>query len=111
MTEKFLCHVSFLGRILLLVAMMPCFSGITFAALVQRDLAVAVYEHKPVGDPRTDGPVELMRKNTAVYQSAAKRAASEGAELILFPGKAIGFIFLKQISILFSGKGIMFIFH
>lgn len=50
------------------------------------DIVVSVYEHRAAGSPVTDSPLQLMGKNLHFYHTAARNAASLGANLILFPG-------------------------
>src|SRR6218665_3917218 len=45
----------------------------------------SVYEHSPIGDYKTDDPVEILNMNLAHYFTAIQAAAADGAGIIVLP--------------------------
>lgn len=55
----------------------------------------AVFEHVQLGSPATEARSEVVAKNLAAYEEAAKQAAVEKADMIVFPEDGIMFSFSK----------------
>uniref|UniRef100_V5I2E9 Putative biotinidase and vanin n=1 Tax=Ixodes ricinus TaxID=34613 RepID=V5I2E9_IXORI len=56
----------------------------------------AVFEHVQLGSPATEARSEVVAKNLAAYKEAAKQAAAEKADMIVFPEDGIMFGFSKR---------------